>query len=823
MSIRRVIPPVAMALLLCMACAVRADMSVKFAAETASLFIFEPFTVRLEVDSETAPETPELPTVPDLAVTTMRRLASEPEQRKHVFQIELIAERDGILTIPPFVVRAGDESISTSALRLRVDAPRPATEMTLDVAVEPTTLRVGQPATVTVTWTSSVSFARCKQLLFEFPLLVDARCHVFPLEPPTPESEWVGLPVNNMRVVAQSDVLPDGRYALTCRYQLVPREPCVLRSHPARFLCALLEEAPPAGGSPSYFYNHFFEVARDDEAFEEVYLAASVPELTVKDLVETGRSERFSDIVGPCTVRTSVTPNRLTVGQPALLTVHLDNLEFARHIDRLPSAAFDGLRCEFQLSRQPIRENLTDNTRSFTHVLRPLRPRITRIPAVVVQVFDPESDQYRTVRSEPIPIAVDEDPDSDVREYAPRTDAEPPIPAHGIRHNRSRQRGMTVLYNLLGFLGRFWWLFVILPPLVWLALRPLAQRWERCRHDPMYARAIAAWRRFSRNVRQDEEQAWRDYLADRLGLCADALTADTVTQALRTRNVDSQLISETRRRFEEKDAVDYGRRAVQPSQVTLSLVRRLQKATVPLLLLATLIIPTDVDGAEDADRFFAGAMQMRAEKPDEAQPLFIEAALRFESAGQFLNAGNSWFFAGENGRALANFRAAERRAPFDRQLRESIAFVRSSRADAFPPPATPAGTLAAWWAQYCTWAPGLRIGLFVTAYLLAWAVFISARLGGRRVPWAVWVMLLGLVLVPLASLVQSSLQHAEGVVVEDLEARLGPGYAYDSAFRQPLHKAAEFTWLETRQGWVHARFSDGSEGWLRESGCVQVR
>ncbi len=334
---------------------------------------------------------------------------------------------------------------------------------------------------------------------------------------------------------------------------------------------------------------------------------------------------------------------------------------------------------------------------------------------------------------------------------------------------------------------------------------------------------MVAWRRFRRTARRDEESAWRGYLADRLALCAEALTADTVTEALRARNVDADLIAEARRRFEEKDAADYGKRPVATSQGTRSLVRRLHKATIPLLLAISLLIPLRASAADRADEFFALAMQMRADKPDEAQPLFVEAALRFESAERFLNAGNSWFFAGENGRALANYRAAERRAPFDRQLRESIEFLRANRADAFPPPAAPTGTLAALWSRYCSWAPVLRVGSFVLAYLIAWAVFLTTQLTGRRVHRAVWVVLLAAVIVPLVSLAQSSLRHAEGVVIEDTVARLGPGYAYDPAFKQPLHKATEFTWMETRQGWVRGRLPDGSEGWLRESGCMKVK
>ena len=132
---------------------------------------------------------------------------------------------------------------------------------------------------------------------------------------------------------------------------------------------------------------------------------------------------------------------------------------------------------------------------------------------------------------------------------------------------------------------------------------------------------------------------------------------------------------------------------------------------------------------------------MRGEKPDEAQPLFVEAALRFESAERFVNAGNGWFFAGENGRALANYRAAERRSPFDRQLRDSIEFLRANRADAFPPPAAPSGRLAASLDPVLHLGAVLRVGLFVVAYLVAWTVFLAAQLAGWRVRRAVWAVL----------------------------------------------------------------------------------
>lgn len=808
---------------LLMPAAARAEVAVRIAPQTASLFIHEPFVLRLEVESDAPPEAPRIPAVPGLAVITTRRLPSEPARRKHAFEIGLIAQRDGILTVPPFAVQADGETVLTAALRLQIRTPRLATEMALAIAVEPTALRVGQPATVTVAWTSAVPFERCQQLLLEIPLLTDTRCQLFPLDPAVPEDQRVGVPVNDIRVFARRGVLPDGRRQLTFRYQLVPREPCVLRAQPARLICALLPGKPSTGQPPGYIYNQFFDAPQDSETYQRIYLAAPVAAITARALPDAGRTARYADIVGPCRLRTSLAPEHLVVGQPALFTVHLEGLAAARHITGLPSAAFDGLRPEFQLSAEPIRETATDHTRSFTRVLRPLHAGITRLPAVVIQIFNPDTGAYQTLRSAPIPITVEPAAEDASRAVTPRVDSQPPIPVKGIRHNRRSEQSMMPIHDLLEFLGRYWWAVVPWPPLAWLALLPLGRRWERCRRDPVYARAMAALWRFRRTAGRDEEAAWRQYLADRLALCAEALTADTVTEALRARRVDDKVVAEARRHFEEHDAAEYGRRPAASSPSTRSLVRRLHKATVPMALACCLVVSLRGSAAESPDELFARALQMRGEKPDEAQSLMVEAALRFESEARFLNAGNGWFFAGENGRALADYRAAQRRWPFDWQLHESVEFLRANRGDAFPPAATASGTVAAAWSRFCTWAAVLRIGLWVVAYLLAWMFFITAQLLGWRIRRTVWVVLIAALLVPLASVIQSSFQPAEGVVIEDAVARLGPGYAYDPAFQQPLHKATEFAWMETRQGWVRARLPDASEGWLRETDCMKVK
>ena len=251
----------------------------------------------------------------------------------------------------------------------------------------------------------------------------------------------------------------------------------------------------------------------------------------------------------------------------------------------------------------------------------------------------------------------------------------------------------------------------------------------------------------------------------------------------------------------------------------------LQPATrmpsLPILFLCCL--PFFSSDAAPADDRFERAMEIRAERPDEAAPLFTEAALEFEAEKRFFNAGNSWFFAGEDGRSLANYRAAENRRPFNKQIRESIAFIRTQRTDRFQGSEKSNLLFSKVWNRLCLYSPALRIGILTLMYLIGWVAFLTARTLGKPIRRKARIVYGAHASVIALSLVWSVFHPSEGVVIQAAEARLGPGYAYEKAYENILHDATEFQWLEERDGWVLARLPDDSEAWLRETACVQIK
>jgi len=807
-------------------------MTVNLKPEEASRFIYEPFSLLLEVRSETAPEHPRVASGGGFTVTGVMPLGGR--ENIHRFRIEIMSETAGPLTIPPITVKAGEESVATSPLRLTVSAPRLADGMTLTTEFDAESLYVDQPVTMSVSWKIPERFARCWELQMDLPLLRDPGLDIYSVSPDAPEKQLIGLPVSGQRVIAvkTGDGPGDG---LTFSYTLVAREAGKRRPSPAQVQCVMMKGDRPASPYPSYFDNHFFRSPDTHDSFDRVYSSAPVPELTVHPLPEEGRTARYCGVVGSCSAKATIEPTDTAVGQPMLLTVTLQGLAFSGHIRALPDAVLDDLGAEFQLTREPIRVSADGDSKSFTFILRPLRTGIEAIPGLALQFFDPQQGAYRMARTQAQPITVQ--PDGTDTVYRPHAldGATPPMPLRGIRGNRNESEMLMSTYAVFEFMARYAWAFWLFPPLLWLGLRPWLRRLDRCRSDRAYARAVRASRRFHRTCRQDEESAWLAYLADRFDMTAEAVTFESVARRLRRHEAPDDLVQAIRERFDRRDTEHYAPAGRASGQVPTarSLVHRLERTVKVLSIVACLLLAATAHAqpqaaqaggqAATSQELFDQAMELRTEKPDEARPLFTEAALGFDSEGNHFNAGNSWFFAGKPGRALASYRAAQRLRPFNRQLRESIGFIRAQRADVFDAAEGPVSRFVLRWHQFCQWSPALRGGLITLVYLAGWGWFLIARIVDKRVPRRAWIVLAIAALVPCVSLLRSLVQADEGVVIEAAEGRLGPGYAYDSAYESILHESTEFEWIDAHNGWVLARLPDGNEAWLRASACVQVR
>lgn len=208
------------------------------------------------------------------------------------------------------------------------------------------------------------------------------------------------------------------------------------------------------------------------------------------------------------------------------------------------------------------------------------------------------------------------------------------------------------------------------------------------------------------------------------------------------------------------------------------------------------------------------------------ETMYIEAAKQYEylveeeglrNGSLFYNVGNSWFMAGDVGRAILNYRRAEIFIPNNADLEHNLKAALEMRTDLIPSkePHPLAARLMGWHLNTSTM---LRWRLFTTCWLLFWgALFWMARTTKKdaRITTLVTGALSILLLSSLATEYVLNQKTKSGVITAgEVMARKGDGDMYAPAFLEPLHAGTEFKELENRGNWRHIRLADGQTCWI---------
>jgi len=252
---------------------------------------------------------------------------------------------------------------------------------------------------------------------------------------------------------------------------------------------------------------------------------------------------------------------------------------------------------------------------------------------------------------------------------------------------------------------------------------------------------------------------------------------------------------------------------------------------MPLMLILWLVPLTAETKAQDAvsdtltlaqaaaARFAAGEYAGAAQLYN----LLIESGVH--DAAVFYNAGTAYAMAGDLGRAMLHYRAAQARSPRDAELADQVTRLRARRVDLLGEEVILTDSLATVTAQLLTYRELLWAvwGL----WLMLWTALVAAIAGGGR-----WRALLRTVMIAaLAGLVLfSGLLINRAYVEANRPAAVmiaavapvysGPGETYLEIYR--MHAAAEVRVLETRGEWVRFIRPDARQGWIKQSALALV-
>ncbi|MFW8601172.1 hypothetical protein ACOHYD_06780 [Desulfobacterota bacterium M19] len=223
----------------------------------------------------------------------------------------------------------------------------------------------------------------------------------------------------------------------------------------------------------------------------------------------------------------------------------------------------------------------------------------------------------------------------------------------------------------------------------------------------------------------------------------------------------------------------------------------------------------------EANDFFRQAGKV-GEGP-EAVRLYNKALRRYERLRRsgihngklYYNIGNTWFRLHDTGRAILNYRRAQRYIAGDENLAQNLAFVKSLQPDKIVPRQRSEilKTLFFW---HYDLPVNIRWWLFAASWLLLWGVLLVHLRRRSRVGAGVLWPLVPALLLGGSLLVSYRYPPAPAGVLtaKEVMARKGDGLIYKPSFTTPLHAGLEFRLLERRGGWWHIRLINGRECWI---------
>ncbi len=549
-------------------------ISVELRLATRTLELGEAVSAQLICTNTGMPDLPEI-TAPDgLDLRITNPAPSQFSQTSYIngrvskkttftFAMRLVALKEGTHTLPPIEVAAGGRTYHTDPVRIVVrktdtaSVPKGDGYLFVEIAVDRTSVYVTESYVATLVF--GIRKVEIGGRQYELDLLrnvLDVRRSQLSVfaggnatrsERELPDSKGIKHSYEIYRVVKELRAEQVGE---------TPVGPVFLR---ARY--------------PTALRRGFFGGIEVSQARTETARANAIV-VTVKAPPVKDRPEHFSGAVGKYAMHVSAKPTRMQQGQPLTLTIAIEGRPLAGvagpDLARQPELA-----SRFDYVKDELVGDVEGGAKVFRRAVFPRQEGGQTIPAILWSYFDPQTEQYITITSEPVNILVDPPtPGSNAETFNDQQDIPDPAPitltvlAGGISPNYIDPD--VVLASQALTLNAPWGLGALaLPPIVWLVVTLAAQHRTRLRADAGYARRRRARRQAMSAVRRSLVggngsaqwaglvRAMAGYLGDHFNLPPGELTPADVRSLLSSSHLDASTVQEIERFFEACEARRY--------------------------------------------------------------------------------------------------------------------------------------------------------------------------------------------------------------------------------------------------------------------------
>jgi len=751
-----------------------------------------------------------------------------PHERtgKYAALIRYLPRKVGSVTLPTLEFTSETHSYQTKPIEFEVSEPIQSDEMSLTIQPHKTTVYVGEPVRFDLVWDTSVEAAKLQSLKLYPDFFSDSNIEIVIPRNTSEETQQVGMPIGGRRVIATRTLDPNDKKALG-RIEL----PLYLRfskegtyTLPAtRLECAQLN----AAGSEfaryaAHFNNSLFDEADGGRRYQRIYTYSPALDIEVRPLPANDTGIEFTGLFAPIDIEVNAMPTKVEIGQLMQLDISINGNAPHGMIELAPLNTQSGLRERFLVDNN-LGRIWKDGGTQFKARLRPLTTSIQAIPSLQFAVFDTTSGKFERHSTEAIPLTTLQ---SNGADYIPLNTFQGAAvtlthqPA-GIWHNLQANRMNDLLNTLFDLLSRYFWTFIILGPIGFAILLPVARNRRRRELDTRYRLRADAYKQLKQAPAGTEEQwnAFRNFMAAHFESHGEAWTLSDSQRALLSIGASDDIIEHITALHKATDARDFGDSSEHPAFSKLQkIAKQVLNATAKISIVAICIVlfskhSLQAEDWNDAEQLF---IQAQAETPgsNAANSLYQQAALKFQAeatsgkhAGEaWVNAGNAWFKAGAIGRSIAAYRIALSYRPFDTQLADNLTAARAMTLNDIQQERK-------WWQKLPTsW---IKVTVVIVNSVFWISLLLIVRYRDRPLMIASAISGVCLIFVSVFLLQHSLAKITVGVVVVDaLNARKGPNETYAKAFNEPLHDGTEFSLIDKRGDWIFVELSDGRRCWL---------
>ncbi len=892
--------------MLALAPATAADVNVRLSSDEG--YVGAPLVLQLDISDARDLVLPQSPTIDGVEVQS----AGTPSRSSQItivngrrsesqsisVQYRLTPMREGTFEVPPLIVKVDGREVTTRALSFVASKSETGDLLFVEVEGKQSKVYVGEPLELSLKiWIKPFRSSEYRVELNEENMW----------QMVSENSSW-GSFSDRMRELGQNRQRPGGEEVLRrgeddalSRYFVYEIEATIYPTHAGKIDAGdvrvvvnypvalenrsgrrgpMLDDA--FGNSPlsqmlgDDFFRSAFGPSLVITQSRPLVAGAEVDATEVLPVPTAGRPADYRGTVGKYEIFTQIDNAEVKAGDPIQMDIGITGTGPMKLVQAPPLAEIQSLTRDFKVTDQPLAGFVRGNTKLFTTTIRPRQEGIIEIPAIPLSFFNPETESFETVMSEPIPIKVGKADalslDAIVTSTGPREQRTALAPLAPTQPNLVNDDSAAVLvHQSPPRRSRWWWPLVVAPPIAWLLIAAVVFGRRGMHRLPNFRSAAQRCAKAVESAKSGDElvQALVRYAGGRTddsaaavgslrleGLYPQAADLESFIHRVHKQSdapVDSATMpawraeaTELMQRIETTRSAR--RRTLVTSSIRSSTMSKAGRGGIVLVLCGTFYTPSlraaealvTLDAGQqqallvEAHQVYAAATQQRESEPARAKELFSAAATKYEqlvdagvhNSRLYANLGNAHLQSGALGRAIANYERAKVLDPANRELATKLRFARG-RLPAESESASEETIISVVGVKelaMLSYVPAVWI--LVVASLVFWGAAIIRTLGKPFPFWRVATLPLVLLVITAGMLgwltLASNVADRGIVVAERLTLRSGDGETFSTTATIEKAEGLSVEVLAERGGWLRVRTQTSDEGWTQRRAIERV-